>query len=122
MRLRRPIYEEGNTAHAVALPGRLVAIDIGASTLARYHEHRKPDVQPSAIRWLVGSGDALGLVEADGTTHIEIADRPAVTTTCSPDGSIGLRQHDGLLTIWYRDGRLAVIDSGELRANFRTRL
>jgi hypothetical protein len=121
MRLRRPFgRDEDFTQQSAALPGRLVAI--GDEGLTRYLHYQKVVEREKTELTPASNGEALGLMFGDGVMEIEVRDQLVATVDCSQTGRPGLRLHDGLVTVWTRDGRLAVVDSGrrELLGNFRT--
>ena len=71
---------------------------------------------------LQSNGEALSLMLGNGVLEIEVRDQLVATVDCPDTRRPGLRLHDGLVTVWTGDGRLAVVDSGrrEVLANFRT--
>jgi len=104
------------------LPGRFVTSDL--TNLSRYVQHQKPVLQENVLRLPCSSGEALGLMSGEGVLEIEVKDRLVATVDCPDPRRQGLRLHDGLVTVWTQDGRVAVIDSGNsnVLGNFRTRL
>jgi hypothetical protein len=102
------------------LPGKLVVSDQQQGAVTRYAQHQEPDKRGFGMP--ISSGDALGLVTPDCSMDIQVGDRLVASVAC-PDQP-QLRLHDGLVTVWAQDGRIAVIDSGssKVMANFRTRL
>jgi hypothetical protein len=121
LRLRRPI-EDQLEQFTATLPGRFVTSDL--TNLSRYVQHQKPVLQENVFRLPYSSGEALGLMSGEGVFEIEVKDRLVATVDCPDQRRPGLRLHDGLVTVWTQDGRVAVIDSGNSKVlgNLRTRL
>jgi hypothetical protein len=120
LRLRRTIPKDATHGENAALPGQLVVSDQQQGAVTRYAQHQEPDKRGFGMP--ISSGDALGLVTPDCSMDIQVGDRLVASVAC-PDQP-QLRLHDGLVTVWAQDGRIAVIDSGssKVMANFRTRL
>ncbi|MEV6520701.1 hypothetical protein AB0M43_02005 [Longispora sp. NPDC051575] len=100
---------------------------IAHGDVQRPAEIREPGDQPYA---LLANGDAhaLALADADSdgaTLHIGTGLSATATTlitfpAAAPE-QIGMRAHDGTLTAWHPDGRVAVVTGARPTANFRTR-
>jgi hypothetical protein len=120
LRLRRMIPKDAVDGHNAVLPGQLVVSDQQQGAVTRYAKQQEPDKRGFGLP--ISSGDALGLVTPDCSMDIQVGDRQVARVAC-PDQP-QLRLHDGLVTVWTQDGRIAVIDSGSSKvlANFRTRL
>jgi hypothetical protein len=73
------------------------------------------------VQHLITSANTLGILTTEGQLLIETAGITAATLPCPAHPN--LREHDGLITTWTQDGRLAVVDPAtpSLFANFRTR-
>jgi hypothetical protein len=119
MRLRRSLGRDEDFKQPAALPGRLVTI--GDEGLIRYGPQKLVEGQKIDLT-LHSNGEALSLMLGNGVMEIEVKDQLVATVDRPDTRRPGLRLHDGLVTVWTGDGRLAVIDSGrrEVLANFRT--
>jgi hypothetical protein len=122
LRLRRVIPKDAADGHNAVLPGQLVVSDQQQGAVTRYAQQQEPDKRGVGLP--ISSGDALGLVTADCSLDIQVGDRQVARVACPDQQQPQIRLHDGLVTVWAQDGRIAVIDSGSsnVLANFRTRL
>ncbi|MDI2126621.1 bpX6 domain-containing protein [Yinghuangia seranimata] len=149
LRERRPVQGE-LTAAAVSAAGAVVTVrPASEERQARVIGRRRLPYEaswsgPNATDWVHllpesgwgvrASGEVTAVVEAFGnevTARIRTPDAPPTPGTtgtvsvrfpdADPNG-IGIREHNGLLTVWDRTGRVVVADArGNLKANFRTR-
>ncbi|GAA0950719.1 hypothetical protein GCM10009554_51140 [Kribbella koreensis] len=118
LRNRRTLRPEEPGWSQAALPGQAV---IAGDELTTYRGQQSPAGRELPGRELISSGNALGLLTEEGHLTIEVDGREIAAIDCPVHP--GLRERDGLVTLWLPDGRIAVIDPAgpTVLANFRTR-
>ncbi len=118
LRVRRNLPPDLLTEPQALVPTGLVVAD--ESGLTTYDRNAHPTKRRLLTDWLASSGKALAHVGA-GLLTVEYDGRAVAHADQGP--SPGLRDHDGLITLWTLAGQIAVIDTADpkLLANFRTR-